>query len=161
MPKGQKRLRGVPQLHDELKQQTNLSLTQTAVKGLDTLAQARGLSRSELVERLGRQVLPIGETASVPMSERQGLPKRAVIFLVMKGECILYVGQSHNAKANLKWLTNPRLQKLADEGNARIVWLECSEPKLLPRLKKGLIQALKPALAGTVGRPKKESVAEL
>jgi len=55
MPKGHKRTKGVPELHDELKKRINLSLTPTAVEGLDAIAAELDISRSELVERIGRR----------------------------------------------------------------------------------------------------------
>ncbi|HEY9711110.1 MAG TPA: hypothetical protein V6D48_23080 [Oculatellaceae cyanobacterium] len=58
MPKkGQKKLRGQPEIYDEVKGQVNLSLTPTGTLGLDTLAASMGLSRSELVERIGRNLI--------------------------------------------------------------------------------------------------------
>lgn len=60
MPKqGQKKLRGQPEIYDEVKGQVNLSLTPTGTKGLDTLAASMDLSRSELVERIGRKLICI------------------------------------------------------------------------------------------------------
>jgi hypothetical protein len=59
--KGFQNKRGIPELWDELKTRINISLTPTAVKGLDELAQQRELSRSELVERIGRGVIPLGD----------------------------------------------------------------------------------------------------
>jgi hypothetical protein len=58
MPKkGQKKLRGQPEIYDEVKGQVNLSLTPTGTLGLDTLAASMSLSRSELVERIGRNLI--------------------------------------------------------------------------------------------------------
>jgi len=57
--KGQKNLRGQPEKWDELKKRVMLSLTPTSVDGLDAIAHGLGLSRSELVERIGRGVIPI------------------------------------------------------------------------------------------------------
>ena len=57
--KGRKKLRGQPELYDEVKGQVNLSLTATGVQGLDALAKNMGLSRSELVEQIGRGLLPV------------------------------------------------------------------------------------------------------
>ncbi|MGG6266675.1 hypothetical protein ACQ4M3_40385 [Leptolyngbya sp. AN03gr2] len=60
MPKkGQKKLRGQPELYDEVKGQVNLSLTSTSVQGLDEQAAAIGLSRSEFVEQIGRRLLSV------------------------------------------------------------------------------------------------------
>jgi len=61
MAKGRKRVRGVPELHDELKTRVNLSLTPTGIEGLDTLASKWGLSRSELVEKIGRGHISIAD----------------------------------------------------------------------------------------------------
>ena len=66
MPKGRKRIRGVPELHDELKTRVNLSLTPTGSAGLDVLAAERGLSRSELVERIGRGQICIVDYQNFP-----------------------------------------------------------------------------------------------
>ena len=57
--KGRKKLRGQPELYDEVKGQVNLSLTATGVQGLDTLAKKMGLSRSEFIEQIGRGILPV------------------------------------------------------------------------------------------------------
>lgn len=54
MPKGHKRTKGIPELHDELKARVTLALTPTAVQGLDSLAEKLEVSRSELVEQIGR-----------------------------------------------------------------------------------------------------------
>lgn len=60
MPKkGQKKLKGQPEIYDEVKGQVNLSLTPTGTKGLDTLASTMGLSRSELAERIGRRLISV------------------------------------------------------------------------------------------------------
>lgn len=60
MPKkGQKKLRGQPELYDEVKGQVNLSLTSTSVQGLDEQASSIGLSRSEFVEQIGRRILSV------------------------------------------------------------------------------------------------------
>lgn len=64
MPKGHKRTKGVPELHNELKKRFNLSLTPQAVEGLDVLAAERGLSRSELIERIGRREIPLSDPIS-------------------------------------------------------------------------------------------------
>lgn len=44
---------------EEVKLRTSLALTPTARQGLDQLAHALGLSRSEFVERIGRQMISI------------------------------------------------------------------------------------------------------
>lgn len=57
--KGQKNLRGQPEMWGELKKPVTMTLTPTSISGLDALAYSLGLSRSELVERIGRGVIPI------------------------------------------------------------------------------------------------------
>ncbi len=57
--RGQKSLRGQPELYEEVKLRTSLALTPTARQGLDQLAHTLGLSRSEFVERIGRQLIGI------------------------------------------------------------------------------------------------------
>lgn len=57
--KGQKGYRGQPDMYDEVKGRYNMTLTPTAVKGLDALASSMNLSRSELVEQFGRGLIPI------------------------------------------------------------------------------------------------------
>ena len=41
------------------KRSRDIALTDDAVKGLDELAKARGLSRAELVERIGRRIIAL------------------------------------------------------------------------------------------------------
>jgi hypothetical protein len=57
--KGVKSRRGCPELYDELKKPTTVALTPTALAGLDEISKALGISRSELIERIGRKVLSI------------------------------------------------------------------------------------------------------
>lgn len=57
--KGMKGQRGRPELYDEVKGKMTLSLTRTAIRGLDDLAVQHDLSRSELIERIGRGLIPI------------------------------------------------------------------------------------------------------
>lgn len=60
MPKkGQKKLRGQPEIYDEVKGQVSLSMTRTGVRGLDDLAAMMGLSRSEFVEQIGRRLIAV------------------------------------------------------------------------------------------------------
>jgi hypothetical protein len=63
--KGHKSTRGRAEIYDEVKGTKTLSLTKTAVQGLDRQAEALGISRSELVERIGRGVISL----VIPSSE--------------------------------------------------------------------------------------------
>jgi len=56
---GHKSTKGVPESHDELKKNVSLSLTPTATAGLDAIASSLGISRSSLVENIGRGIISI------------------------------------------------------------------------------------------------------
>lgn len=60
--KGRKSTKGQPDIYEEVKGLVSLSLTPTGVKGLDGLAVEAGLSRSELVEQIGRGLIPMAES---------------------------------------------------------------------------------------------------
>lgn len=57
--KGGKRSKGEPAFYDEMKKRVNLSLTPTGFDGLENLAEEWGLSKSELVEQIGRGTIPV------------------------------------------------------------------------------------------------------
>lgn len=59
--KGVKSMRGQPEVYDELKKIVSMSLTPTALAGLDESSARLNISRSELVERIGRGLLTISE----------------------------------------------------------------------------------------------------
>lgn len=52
--KGWKSMRGKPEAYEELKKVTTISITAKGLAGLDCLARTRNISRSELVEQIGR-----------------------------------------------------------------------------------------------------------
>lgn len=54
--KGQKRLKNVPILHDEVKAKRTVVLTPTAWQNIKDEAQRQGLSASELIEEWGRRL---------------------------------------------------------------------------------------------------------
>lgn len=54
--KGQKRLKNIPILHDEVKTKRTVVLTPTAWENIKLEAQSRGLSASELIEEFGRRI---------------------------------------------------------------------------------------------------------
>ena len=55
-PKGQKRLKNVPILHQELKQRHQIHITPTAWGNMKKEASRRGISISELIEEFGRGI---------------------------------------------------------------------------------------------------------
>lgn len=69
--KGQKSLKGQPELYDELKNRVTVSLTPTAVAGLDAVAKSMDLSRSELVEQIGRGLLSLSRPEAVTLTSSQ------------------------------------------------------------------------------------------
>ncbi len=63
--KGQKGQKNVPELYDEVKRRVNLAITPTGIEGLDAIASDLGVSRSELVERIGRGLISLNLNPSV------------------------------------------------------------------------------------------------
>jgi hypothetical protein len=57
--KGQIGQKNVPELYDEVKRRVNLAITPTGIEGLDAIASELGVSRSELVERIGRGLISL------------------------------------------------------------------------------------------------------
>ena len=89
MPKGQKKSKGVPELHNEVKKRVNLSLTPTAIAGLARLSQELNLSSSELVEQFGG--------GSIPIAEQRSLSEKFIIFPIYSlliTECDLAQGEA-------------------------------------------------------------------
>lgn len=70
--KGLKSKRGQPESYDEVKTKQTLSLTPTAVKGLDQIAESLDISRSELVERIGRGIIPLSVVRAHERSTNNG-----------------------------------------------------------------------------------------
>ena len=56
--KGQKRLKNIPVLHEELKQRHQIHVTPTAWENLRGEASRRGISISELIEEFGKNIEP-------------------------------------------------------------------------------------------------------
>jgi len=54
-------MRGQPEIYNELKKITSFSITPTAQLGLKQLSEQLNISRSELIERIGRGLLTINE----------------------------------------------------------------------------------------------------
>ncbi|HAZ46500.1 MAG TPA: hypothetical protein DCZ55_19105 [Cyanobacteria bacterium UBA11371] len=76
MPKKNLKItKGEPELYDEKKKPLNIAMTPTGAKMLDDLAKNMGLTRSELVERIARGIIPLQtnspETDDLGKSEEQ------------------------------------------------------------------------------------------
>lgn len=61
-PQNIKSQRGQPELYDQVKKKVTISLTPKAVNGLDNLAMSLNISRSELIEQIGRGLILIKTT---------------------------------------------------------------------------------------------------
>ncbi|MBD2124231.1 hypothetical protein H6F68_25475 [Trichocoleus sp. FACHB-262] len=57
--KGRKSLRGQPEIYDELKESRSFGITLTASIGIDEISQELSISRSELIERIGRRLIQL------------------------------------------------------------------------------------------------------
>lgn len=66
---------GRPPRYGKTKARVNLTLTEECITGLDKLAAALRLSRSELVERIGRGLIPL-HPDTLSMEEKTSLGKR-------------------------------------------------------------------------------------
>jgi hypothetical protein len=115
-----KRLRGVPELHDELKRRVNISLTPTGVEGLDVLAAEWRLSRSELIEQIGRgqiriaaqqddaaeSELPVhfGMSAlhSIQLKQCDNLPTCSGAYVVVDPQARIYGGYCFNLRSEFQ-----------------------------------------------------------
>ena len=162
MPKGQKKLKGVPDLHDEVKKRANLSLTPTAIAGLDKLSQELNLSRSELVEQIGRGLIPLAEQRSLseeyvfyrPQSltllECARLPEKMGVFLATDVHKFAYVGSSSNLKKRfedqsfikeLEQIKASEYEEKSELHNSeiKIIWIECDNFKVISRIEQELL----------------------
>ncbi|WP_414545892.1 hypothetical protein [Nostoc sp. CCY0012] len=57
--KGLKSMRGQPEAYDEMKKIVSVSLTPTALAGIDQISRNYMISRSEFLERIGRFIIQI------------------------------------------------------------------------------------------------------
>lgn len=62
--KGVKSQRNKGEIYEEIKRQSSVALTKTGLEQLDNLAASFGLSRSELIERIGRKIFLVAEVNS-------------------------------------------------------------------------------------------------
>ena len=60
--KGHKSMRGQPEIYNELKKIVSFSITPTAHAGIKKISNERRISQSELIERIGRNLLTIAES---------------------------------------------------------------------------------------------------
>jgi hypothetical protein len=68
--KGRKSLRGQPELYDEVKKPRSFGITLTALAGLDAISRELSISRSELIERIGRQLIQLQAPSIVSSATR-------------------------------------------------------------------------------------------
>jgi hypothetical protein len=89
--KGRKSLRDKPEMYDELKKIVSISITPTAVAGLDELSQERSISRSELIEQIGRYRIELpgkdGATKQEVVDAEIEVRAQLLIFLALNNAC--------------------------------------------------------------------------
>ncbi len=159
MSKGKKTSKGYPELYDEVKKRVNLSLTPTAIAGLDKLSQELNLSRSELVEQIGRGLIPIAEQKSLseefiispiqslPITECDRLPEAMGAFLVTNFAQFAYVGSSTNLKKRfedlsfLKEKDKFKTEVVVDSSKSEIEvwWIECDRYQVISKIEQQLL----------------------
>ncbi len=159
MSKGKKTSKGYPEFYDEVKKRVNLSLTPTGIAGLDKLSQELNLSRSELVEQIGRGLIPLAEQTSLseefiitpiqslPITECTGLPEAMGAFLVTNFAQFAYVGSSTNLKQrfeNLSFLEQIDQFKSEVAGDSsksqlEVLWIECDRYQVISKIEQQLL----------------------
>ncbi len=159
MSKGKKTSKGYPELYDEVKKRVNLSLTPTAIAGLDKLSQELNLSRSELVEQIGRGSIPIAEQKSLseefiispiqslPLTECDRLPETMGAFLVTNFAQFAYVGSTTNLKKRFEDLsfleqTDKFKTEIALDGSKldiEVFWIECDRYQVISKIEQQLL----------------------
>lgn len=159
MAKGQKKSKGVPELYNEVKKRVNLSLTPTAIAGLDKLSQELHLSRSELVEQVGRGSIPIAEQhslseefiispiQSLSLTECDRLPETMGAFMVTNFVQFAYIGSTTNLKKrfeNLSFLE--QIEKFKTEvavdsakSKIEVFWIECDRYQVISTIEQQLL----------------------
>lgn len=162
MPKGQKKLKGIPELHNEVKKRVNLSLTPTAIAGLDKLSKSIELSRSELVEQIGRGSIPLVEqvslseefvvslTQSLSLDNCELLPETMGAFLATDFSKFAYFGSSSNLNKRFRDRNfvmeldeikeeKHKLDSNFSHSDIHIIWIECNNRKAIPILEQELL----------------------
>ena len=159
MPKGQKKSKGVPELYDEVKKRVNLSLTPSAIAGLDQLSQELNLSRSELVKQIGRGSIPIAEQSSLseefiispiqslPLTECDRLPETMGAFLVTNFAQFAYVGSSTNLKKRFEDLSfleqtdqfKSNVAVDSSKSEIEVLWIECDRYQVISKIEQQLL----------------------
>ena len=93
-------------------------------------------------ENINLQTLP-----SLPLEDRRLLPETPGIYFAINSlDQIQYIGRSVNLRQ--RWLNHHRHSQLEGTGSVRLVWLEVSEPELLPGVEEALIEYYQPSLNG-------------
>jgi hypothetical protein len=88
--------------------------------------------------------ITLTELPSVPLDERKTLPDAAVIYFVLAGDTVLYIGQSVSLWQ--RWLAHHRLSQLNEYGCCRIAWMAVDDAGLLDRLEQACITHFSPML---------------
>lgn len=78
------------------------------------------------------------------LSERRSLPKCPVIYFIIDGDKVAYIGRTVNLASRLS--SHHRFNEF--KSNPRVAWLQCNDKSLLPDLEKALINYFKPLLNG-------------
>lgn len=77
---GHKSLRGVPELYETVKERFYIRLTERSSNGITSLAEQYSLSRSELLEQVGRQIIVVKITAQAITPENQREPRTSTPY---------------------------------------------------------------------------------
>lgn len=159
MSKGKKTSKGYPELYDEVKKRVNLSLTPTAIAGLDRLSEELDLSRSELVEQIGRGLIPLAEQKSLSeefiispikslaIAECDRLPETMGAFLVTNFAQFAYIGSSTNLKKRFEDLSfleqtdqfKSNVAVDSSKSQLEVLWIECDRYQVISKIEQQLL----------------------
>ena len=82
---------------------------------------------------------------SLSLANRSALPSCPAVYFALEGDRVSYIGRTTNLQQ--RWMAHHRYSQLSIE--ARIAWLECSDPELLPEIEEALIAHFNPPLNGS------------
>lgn len=102
------------------------------------------------------ECIEIRRLPSVPVQQRDTLPKMEGIYFVLSGDGVVqYIGRSSNLY--LRWRTHHRLNLYTKDPCYTIAWLSVSNAELLPAIEKACIDYFKPQDNGArIPRPEND-----
>ena len=156
MPEEQKGIKKNTDTKKEKKIRVNLTLSPTAITGLDKQAQRLHLSRSEYVEQVGRGLISmvrnnnlsedfiISSPKSISIDECDKLPDCISSFLVTNLTDCIYVGSTANLKEKFADKNfRQELNKIGANEKTKIIWMKCKNSNAMYKTEQELLSQLR------------------